>query len=198
MHPPNVSPLTSCRCCLVYDTLNRIYDMTRFTALRIIVYFCGLIAGGPRLQAQVSAALSGTVTDPSGALVQGATVTVKDIDTGATRSAITDGSGHYQASALPVGQYEIRAGKPGFTTVLRTGIRLVVGQNATVDLRLQVGDTNQQVTVNADAALVTVTTTDISGLVGQQQIRDLPLNGRSFDELLTLNPGVVNFTWQKT
>lgn len=172
--------------------------MPRFTARRILVYFCLLTAGGLPLRAQVSAALSGTVTDPSGALVQGATVTVKDIDTGATRSAITDGSGHYQASALPVGQYEIRAGKPGFTTVLRTGIRLVVGQNATVDLRLQVGDTNQQVTVNADAAPVTVTTTDISGLVAQQQIRDLPLNGRSFDELLTLNPGVVNFTWQKT
>jgi len=149
------------------------------------------------MSAQVSAALSGTVTDPSGAVVQGVSVTLKDVDTGAARTTLTDSFGRYQASALPVGQYEVRAQKPGFTAAVRTGIRLVVGEDASVDLRLQIGDTGQQVTVNADAAPVSVTSTDISGLVGQQQVRDLPLNGRSFDELLTLNPGVVNFTWEK-
>ena len=88
--------------------------------------------------------------------------------------------------------------KPGFTEEVRTGVHLVVGQNATVDLDLRVGESSQQVTVNGDAPLVGVTTADISGLVGEQQIKDLPLNGRSYDELLTLNPGVVNFTWEKT
>ena len=82
-------------------------------------------------------------------------------------------------------------------TKLRTGVSLAVGQAATVDLKLNVGQSNQVVTVNADAPLVDVATADISGLVGEQQIRDLPLNGRSYDELLTLNPGVINFTWEK-
>ncbi len=71
-------------------------------------------------------------------------------------------------------------------------------QTATVDLTLRVGESNQQITVNEDAPLVSVATTDISGLIAQRQIRDLPLNGRSFDLLLTLNPGIVNFTWEKT
>ena len=63
---------------------------------------------------------------------------------------------------------------------------------------LQVGEPSQQITVTADAPQVSVTTDDIGGLVGERQIKDLPLNGRSYDELLTLNPGVVNFTWEKT
>ena len=81
---------------------------------------------------------------------------------------------------------------------MRTGILLVVGQDATADLTLQVGEVKQQVTVIANVPVVNVTTQDISGLVGEQQVKDLPLNGRSYDLLLTLNPGIVNFTSQKT
>ncbi len=171
--------------------------MTLPIGLRLVAV-CWLSIAAGRLDAQVFAALSGTVTDPSGAIVQGATVKVRDLDTGAVRTVITDASGRYRASALPVGQYEVRAEKPGFTAAIRTGLRLVVGQEAAVNLALPLGDTSQQITVNADAAPVNVSTNDISGLVGPQQIRDLPLNGRSYDELLTLNPGVVNFTWMKT
>lgn len=157
-----------------------------------------LVAGGLPLPGQVSASLSGTIMDPSSAVIAGATVTVKNADTGFTRSAVTDASGRYEVNALPVGEYEVRAQKANFSPAVRTGIRLVVGQRATVDLRLPVGGSAQEVTVNADAAPVSVTTADISGLVGPRQVQDLPLNGRSFDELLTLNPGVVNFTWEKT
>ena len=148
--------------------------------------------------AQVSAILSGTVTDQSGAAVSGASVTAKNVDTGAVRGTVTDAKGHYQFFSLPVGQYEIRGAKAGFTEAVRTGVHLVVGQSATVDMSLQVGASSQQVTVTGDAPLVGVTTADISGLVGEQQVKNLPLNGRSYDELLTLNPGVVNFTWEKT
>jgi len=148
--------------------------------------------------AQVSAMLSGTVADQSGALVSAAAVTAKNVDTGAVRATVTDGEGHYQFFSLPVGQYEIRGAKAGFTEEVRTGVHLVVGQSATVGLALRVGESSQQVTVNGDAPLVGVTTASIAGLVGEQQIRNLPLNGRSYDELLTLNPGVVNFTWEKT
>ncbi len=149
------------------------------------------------LHAQVSAVLSGTVTDASGAAIPGALVKVTNVDTAAVRSTPTDPEGRYQFSSLPVGQYQIRSSKPGFNEEVRTGVHLAVGQSATVDLSLPVGESSQQVTVNGDAPLVGVNTEDRSGLVGQQQIRNLPLNGRSYDLLLTLNPGVVNFTWEK-
>ncbi|HLK22887.1 MAG TPA: carboxypeptidase-like regulatory domain-containing protein [Bryobacteraceae bacterium] len=148
--------------------------------------------------AQVSAILSGTVTDQSGAVISAAEVTVKNVDTGASRGSMTDTGGRYQFTSLPVGQYELRATKARFQEEVRTGIRLVVNQNATVDMELHVGDASTLITVNGDASVVSVTNADISGLVGERQIKDLPLNGRSYDELLTLNPGVVNFTWEKT
>ncbi len=85
-------------------------------------------------RSQVSAILSGTVTDPSGAAVPASTVTAKNVDTGALRGAVTDAGGHYQFLALPVGQYEIRGAKAGFTEVVRTGVFLAVGQSATADI----------------------------------------------------------------
>src|SRR6202023_2201456 len=78
------------------------------------------------------------------------------------------------------------------------GIRLALGQEASVDLVLRVGKLTEKVTVTEDAPVVNLTTQDISGLVGERQIKDLPLNGRSYDLLMTLNPGIVNFTWEKT
>src|SRR5579862_8759455 len=148
--------------------------------------------------AQVSATLSGTVTDQSGAIVQGASVTAKNVETEAIRTTLTNAEGRYQFFSLPVGQYKIRSTKAGFTEVVRTGVNLAVGQLASVDMNLKVGETAQQITVNADATLVGVTSANAAGLVGERQIKDLPLNGRSYDELLTLNPGVFNFTWEKT
>ena len=146
----------------------------------------------------MSSSISGTITDQSGALVSDVRVDVKSVDTGAGRNVVTDSSGHYQVPSLAAGQYEIRAEKQGFQAGVRQGINLAVGQDATVNLTLAVGELSQQVMVHADAALVDISTTNISGVVAEQQVKDLPLNGRSFDELLTLNPGVVNFTWEKT
>ncbi|HTW65098.1 MAG TPA: carboxypeptidase regulatory-like domain-containing protein [Bryobacteraceae bacterium] len=147
--------------------------------------------------AQVSGALSGTITDPSGAVVPGASVTATNTETGAAREAFADGQGRYQMSLLPAGQYEISAKKSGFREAVRTGIQLLVNQTATVDFTLQVGEAGQQITVKGDAPLVGTGTTDASGVINRLQVQDLPLNGRSFDQLLTLNPGVVNFTWEK-
>jgi hypothetical protein len=152
----------------------------------------------PALRAQTTSALSGVVSDPSGAALAGAAVTVKNLSTGALRETETNTTGIYQFFALPIGDYQIAARHRGFSDELRTGIHLNVGQEATVNLQLHIGNVREQVDVTADAASVSLTTSDISGLVGERQVRDLPLNGRSFDLLLTLNPGVVNFTPEKT
>jgi Carboxypeptidase regulatory-like domain len=148
--------------------------------------------------AQVSASLSGVITDQSGAAVSGATVTAKNLDTGTVRTSTTNQGGRYQIFALRIGVYEVRAKKDGFAEGVREGIRLAVGQEASADMTVRIGQVSEQVKVTEDAPVVNLTTRDISGLVGEQQVRDLPLNGRSYDLLLTLNPGIVNFTWEKT
>jgi hypothetical protein len=130
--------------------------------------------------------------------VPSATVNTQNLETGAIRSGITDDLGRYLVLALPVGEYEVRVAKPGFQDAIRSGIHLVVGEEANVDLRLQVGAVNSEIIVTGDAPVVSTTTSDISGLVGEQAVKELPLNGRSYDLLLPLNPGVVNFTSQKT
>ncbi|MGC2001350.1 MAG: TonB-dependent receptor, partial [Candidatus Acidiferrales bacterium] len=151
----------------------------------------------PSAAAQSSGAISGTVTDASGQAVADASVTAKNVDTGVERTTATDGQGHYAFVAIPLGAYEVSASKQGFAQAVRTGINVVVNENGNVDLVLKIGSVNQQITVTGDAPVVSVTTQDISGLVGQQQVKDLPLNGRSYDLLLPLNPGIANFTSQK-
>jgi hypothetical protein len=132
--------------------------------------------------------------DSSGAGIPHATVTVTQLDTGLTRSLTTDDRGIYRALSLPVGRYEVKAEQAGFKTTVRTGISLVVAQEARADITLEVGEATQQIAVTAEASVVDVSTTAISGLVGERQVKDLPLNGRSFDNLITLNPGTANTT----
>ena len=147
--------------------------------------------------AQVSAALSGTVADETGASVASAKVTAKSADLGLERTTRTDSAGRFEIRSLNVGHYEVDVEKPGFRQEVRTGIRLVVGQDAILNLRLHVGAVTEQVTVQGDAPIVSTSTADISGVVRVEQVRNLPLNGRSYDLLLTLNPGVINFTSAK-
>ena len=168
------------------------------------IVLCALLASvlilicAPKAGAQVTASLSGRVLDQSGAAVESATVTARNVDTGVVRTTNSDDQGRYEMFALPLGPYEVRASKQGFAEGVRTGVQLVVGEEAAVDFTLPVGPVSQEIKVNEDAPLVNTTTTDISGVVGEQQVKDLPLNGRSYDLLLPLNPGVVNFTSEKT
>src|SRR6202011_2571346 len=142
-------------------------------------------------------ALWGNVTDASFAGIPGATVVITNLETATERKLVTDESGRFSAPALPIGHYEIAVSKSGFRADRRTSINLVVGQREEVDLQLQVGDVHQTVEVPAISTVVQITTEDISGLVGERQVKDLPLNGRSYDQLLTLNPGIVNYTSQR-
>ena len=143
---------------------------------------------------QVTAAVSGTVEDPSGKAVEGAAITVTSLETGARRHTTTDASGYYSVLALPLGSTEVKVEKTGFKPVDRTGIKLELDQNATVNFQLQVGEFVSQVNVSEQAPIVNTTTESVAGLVGEKQIKDLPLNGRSFDNLITLNPGSIDYT----
>src|SRR5947208_3428101 len=145
-----------------------------------------------------TATILGTVRDTSGALIPGVTITVKHVDSGLTRTVLSSEQGGYTAPLLPVGPYEVSAMIPGFKQQVRSGINLVVGQQAVVDLTLEVGANAEQVTVTGDAPLVNTTTASVSGLVNERQVKDLPLNGRSFDNLITLNAGAINYTALKT
>jgi hypothetical protein len=159
------------------------------------VLLCLLAATG---RAQAPAAISGRIEDASHSAVKGAIVTVKSLETGRSRSALTDDDGDYRVPSLPLGSQEVKVEKQGFKSVVRTGVRLAVGQEAVVNLQLEVGDIVQEVTVPGQAQLVNTTTLSTAGTVGEREIKDLPLNGRSFDNLITLNPGAINYSAMKS
>src|SRR5438876_2460794 len=167
---------------------------------RFVTAIFVLIALGTCLSvAQTSTAtILGTVKDTSGALVPGVSVTVKHTESGLTRSVVSVERGGYNVPLLPVGAYEITTTMPGFKQQVRSGINHVVGQEAVEDQTLEVGANAEQVTVTGDAPLVNTTTASVSGLVNERQVKDLPLNGRSFDNLITLNAGAINYTALKT
>ena len=135
--------------------------------------------------------ITGTVTDQTGAAVPGATVTLKNAETGISRTVQTSETGKYEAFSLPAGNYEISASLAGFRTAVRTGISLAVGQNAGIDFALQVGQVNEAVTVTGDIAQVETTTATVSNLVDEKKVTDLPLNGRDLTQLSFLQPGVI-------
>src|SRR5437867_5817779 len=148
------------------------------------------LAGGLVFGQNFSAAISGFVRDSTGAVIPGTTVTAKHIETGQTRTAQTSEEGSYTMPALPVGAYEVTAEKPGFKAQVRQGITLAVAQEAVVNLTLDVGDLAEKITVTEDIPIVNTTLSSVSGLINQQQIKDMPLNGRSFNDLLVLNTNV--------
>src|SRR5882762_14356 len=141
-----------------------------------------------------TATILGTVKDTSGALVPGVSIAVKHTERGLTRTVVSGERGAYAVPLLPVGASEITTTMPGFKQMVRSGINLVVGQEAVVDLTLEVGANAEQVTVTEEAPLVNTTTSSTSGVITEQQVKELPLNGRSFDQLITLNVGVSNAT----
>jgi len=144
----------------------------------------------------VGGTLSGTVTDSTGAALTNAVILVHNDETGNERNLTTGPDGRYSAPSIPIGTYTITAKLPGFTPQRRTGIPLTIGQSKQVDLTLTIDAVTQQISVEDTPAVVNTSTQQTSGLVDERQIKQLPLNGRSYDQLITLNPGVVNYTSQ--
>ena len=145
-----------------------------------------------RMNAQTTeASIVGTVTDTSGAAIPDAAIRTTNMGTGAVQNAVSDSQGRFRVQLLPVGQYEVQTEKPGFQTIVRKGVTLSVGSDAVVDFSLPVGQVTQTVTVQGELSQVDTTSSQISTLVDQTQIRELPLNGRNFEQLVLLVPGVT-------
>jgi outer membrane receptor protein involved in Fe transport len=134
----------------------------------------------------------GTVTDSSGGAIPDATVRVTNSGTNATQVITSDAQGRYRLSDLPVGDYDVQTEKSGFQTVDHRGITLNAGADVVVDFSLPVGQVTQAVTVEGDVTQVETASAAISTVVQPVQMRDLPLNGRDFEQLILLSPGVVN------
>src|SRR6266540_2204059 len=150
----------------------------------------GLFLALPVRAQNVGGSIQGTVSDSSGHAIAGAQVAVRNAGTGDVRELVTEPSGRYHAPLLPPGEYEVKVSMTGFQTVERRGVRLTVGQDAVLDVALDIGKISEEVVVDADASRVNLTSGAVSGLVGEKEIRDLPLNGRSFQQLALLQPGV--------
>jgi len=154
-----------------------------------VVLLCGTLAYGQN----TAGTILGAVSDESGARLPGVTVTITHLDTGIVRSVTTDEGGRYRAPGLGLGNYEVKAELTGFRTAVRMGIQLTVSAEVVVNLTLSVGVVSEQVNVTGEAPLVEITSATLSGLVDDKKIRDLPLNGRSFEQLAFLQPGVTPY-----
>jgi hypothetical protein len=143
------------------------------------------------LLAQNTGTILGAVKDQTGAVLPGTSITVRNVETGISRTSVTGSRGEYRVPALNVGTYEVQAELSGFQTGVRQGITLTVGREAVVDFTLTVGNVAEQVTVTGEAPLIETTTATVGGVVDSQQMRDIPLNARSFLELVPLQAGAV-------
>src|SRR5487761_41001 len=171
--------------------------MAESDSRKAVIYFASFVALAfalliaSNLHAQVvGATLSGTVADTSGAVMPQAHVSIKNVATGITRAVTADSAGFYTAPNLLPGSYEITISARGFRTQVRTGITLTVGAQQVLNITMQVGQVTQTVQVSGAAPTVQLGTSSISAVVNSTTVRELPLNGRSWTDLASLQPGV--------
>ena len=151
----------------------------------------------PLALAQDTASLTGTVRDATGAVVPKTSVVITNVATRLTRNLVTNDDGEYFTAALPPGQYDIAASAPGFRKYQARDVTLRVAQNVRIDITLQVGNVNSEVTVQGDGLTkVSTQSSELSGTITGKEITQLQLNGRNFTQLITLVPGVSNQTGQ--
>ena len=172
---------------------------TKSLSLALLLVLLHVLALQPALRAQVSGGtISGTVKDVQGSVIPSAEVAITNIETGVSRPTTTNEDGLYTAPNLIPGKYEVKFTASGFKTELRTGITLTVGAEEVVDLNMQIGTTTETIQVTGEAPAVQLTTSDISAVVNATTVRELPLNGRSWTDLATLQPGVNAIQTQPT
>ena len=161
---------------------------------RYIVLFSFLIcvmASRPLSGQTTSTAILGAVTDPTGAAVTGAVVTVTNIDTGVTRRSISNAAGYYNVAGLDPGNYKVTLEKQGFKTQVRSDLVLLVNQKLNLDFALEVGAVGETVTVEAQTPVVDSASAALGTVINENKIVELPLNGRNYAQLAYLIPGVT-------
>src|ERR1700694_3994262 len=163
-------------------------------SIRIFGIVCLVLAVAVPLSSQTTTGrILGTVSDQSGAAVAGAVVVVADIQRGTTRAVATDASGDYVVTELQPGVYKVRAEAKGFKTVERVNIVVEVAQDLRVDISLPTGQVSETVVVTDEVPLVNTTSSTLGGTLSNAEINDLPLNGRNYENLLQLRPGVERY-----
>ncbi len=170
-----------------------------FGASLLALVLAFVVSSSVNVQAQVAGgAISGTVSDTSGRVITGAQVSITKVDTGVSRTSSTNEDGTYSAPNLLPGNYELTLSAAGFKTEVRHGVAVTVGSAAVLDLTLQVGRAIETIQVTGEAPAVQLSTSDISAVVNATTVRELPLNGRSWTDLATLQPGVNAIQTQPT
>jgi hypothetical protein len=161
----------------------------------LVAVFCSLgFSGVPFLHGQATGSFSGTVSDKAGAVVSGATVKASSQDTGLSREAKTDDSGHYLIPLLPVAQFTIRVTSQGFQTMEQKDVRLQVDEHRELDFSLAPASVNTSVEVSTTEVAVETANPTLGQVITSEQVADLPLNGRNFVQLATLTPGTTSST----
>ncbi len=148
------------------------------------------------VSAQISTVgnISGTVRDARGGAVPKAEVVVTDERTGASRTVTTNDDGFYVVSSVPAGKYTVTTAPPGFKKSVASAVEVHVSENKVLNLEVEVGQVNETVTVASDAAVVETRSGDVSSLVSEKQVTELPLNGRNYSQLALMVPGVSPVT----
>ena len=167
---------------------------SRLNGIRVLGVVCLVLAVSvPMFSQTTTGRILGTVSDQSGANVAGAAVVVTDVQRGATRAVATDDSGNYVVPQLQPGVYKVRAEAKGFKTVERVNIVVEVAQDVHVDISLPTGQISETVVVTEEVPLVNTTSSTLGGTLSNAEINDLPLNGRNYENLLQLRPGVERY-----
>jgi hypothetical protein len=165
--------------------------------ISLVVLPLALAAVGLHAQ-MVGGVIAGTIVDPANAAVEQAKVSLRSDETGALRSLVTGADGQFTAASLPIGVYTVTVTHEGFAPLTQTGIVLAVGQHVELRLALTLGKVEQAITVVDTPPGVDTSTLQSQGLVDERQVKQLPLNGRSFDQLLQLNPASISYTTQRS
>ena len=160
--------------------------------LALVAVAAMMLLSAPRIQAQsVTGTIVGTVLDAQGAAVPNATIAARNRDTGLERSAMSEAAGEFTITSVPAGPYDVTVSATGFRQEVHSGVTMTVGATLRVDVKLTVGDVQQKVVVTAEAPQIDTTTSELSGLVNDTSIRQLPLNGRDWLQLTSLQAGVL-------
>src|SRR5271169_3638603 len=150
-----------------------------------------LVSAIPLRAQDVTASITGAVTDPTGSVMPGVTVTAGDLDRGTTFNTVTDSAGVYNLVRLPVGRYSVKVASPGFQTAVQPRVELVINQVAKLDFQLKVGNVTETVEVTGTAPILQTETTTLGTVMQSAAITSLPLETRNYNQLALLMPGAV-------